>query len=400
MLVQADAQPPGLGHQRRLAGQLAHQHALHVAHAFGTRVLVRLGEPRDGARMQAALVRECRRARVRMVRRHRQVARLGHELRHAGQVAQAVLPHARAAHLQFQVGHHGEQVAVAHALAEAVHRALHLGGAGTHGGQRVRHGATGVVVAVDAQLLAWQRGGHGGHDLAHLVRQRAAVRLAEVDGVRTGLAGRTHAGQRIVRVRLVAVEEVLGVEHDAPAMAFQVGHRVADHAQVLLERGQQRARDLFVPRLPHDGDHGGLACQQVGQALVVGGRHALLAGRAERGHLRMLERHGAHALEEGDVLGIRRRKAALYEVDAELVEPRDDAQLVLQRQRHAFALLSVPQRAVVGEDSIQAACILSAASSSSGGWKAAGTSRFRSTSRRSPRCCHRPRRRSAPAGHA
>ena len=51
-------------------------------------------------------------------------------------------------------------------------------------------------------------------------------------------------------------------------------------------------------------------------------------------------------------LGFDAGKPPSTEVDAELVEPPDDAQLVLQRQRHAFALLSVPQRAVVGEDSI------------------------------------------------
>ena len=141
-------------------------------------MLVGLGEARDGAGVQAALVRERRRARVGMMVRHRQVARFGHELRHAGQVAQPLLAHARAAHLQLEVGDDGEQVGIAHAFAEPVHRALHLGYAGAHSGKRVRHSAARIVVAMDAQLLAGQLARDRGHDGIHLVRQRAAVRLA------------------------------------------------------------------------------------------------------------------------------------------------------------------------------------------------------------------------------
>lgn len=113
-----------------------------------------------------------------MMVRHRQVACLGHELRHAGQIAQPLLAHAGTAHLQLEIGDDGEQVGIAHAFAEPVHRALHLSCAGTHSGKRVRHSAARIVVAVNAQLLAGQLARDRGHDGLHLVRQRAAVRLA------------------------------------------------------------------------------------------------------------------------------------------------------------------------------------------------------------------------------
>ena len=58
--------------------------------------------------------------------------------------------HRGVAQLQFQVGDDRCQVGIAAALAIAVHAALHVGGAGLHGGQGVGHGHVGIVVGVDA----------------------------------------------------------------------------------------------------------------------------------------------------------------------------------------------------------------------------------------------------------
>ena len=83
---------------------------------------------------------------------------LGRDRLEMGEVeAQAVGPHAGGAHLQLQVGDDREQVGVAHALADAVRSALHLRGPRPHSCQRVRHCATGVVVAVDAHRHPRQR---------------------------------------------------------------------------------------------------------------------------------------------------------------------------------------------------------------------------------------------------
>jgi hypothetical protein len=54
------------------------------------------------------------------------------------------------AELELQRGDDRDEVRVARALADAVHRALHLRRALGDGGQRVRHAALEVVVAVDA----------------------------------------------------------------------------------------------------------------------------------------------------------------------------------------------------------------------------------------------------------
>jgi hypothetical protein len=54
----------------------------------------------------------------------------------------------------------------------------------------------------------------------------------------------------------------------------------------------------------------------------------------------------ARATEELRVLGVRGRPAALDEVDAEVVELLGDAQLVVDRCRHAFDLQTIAQRRV------------------------------------------------------
>ncbi len=139
---QIDAQRGRLLQQRRLARQLADHHARVVAHCLRLRMLVGFGETRDGAGVQAALVRERAAAGVGMMRRNRHAHRFGHEMRDFRQLAQAVLAHRLLAHLQLQVGDGSQQVGVAHALTQAVHRALHLRGTRAHRRQCVGHRAS------------------------------------------------------------------------------------------------------------------------------------------------------------------------------------------------------------------------------------------------------------------
>ena len=345
-----DSQALRLRGKRGLPRKLAHEHPRRVADVLGARVLVGFREARDGARVQAAFVRERRGARVRMVRGNGQVARLGDELGGPRKVAQVVGTDAAESHLELHVGDGGEQVGVAHALADAADGALHLQRARTDSGKRVGHRTAGIVVTVNAQLLVGKRTRNDADYLLHLEGKRAAVRLAKIDGVGAGLACRAHARERVVGISLVAVEEVLGVEHDGEPVGLQIRDRVGDHAQVFLERGLQCARDLGIPRFPDDGRHRSAALDEVGEPLVLVGRRALLTGGPERGDARMGKRHLPHAAEELDVFRVRRGETALDEIDAERVEPLHDAQLVVKRKRDTLALLAVAQCAVICED--------------------------------------------------
>ena len=97
---------------------------------------------------------------------------------------------------------------------------------------------------------------------------------------------------------------MLGVEHDGEPVGLQIRDRVGDHAKVFLERGLQCARDLGIPRFPYDSYHGSATLDEVGKALILVGRRALLAGGPERGDARMVKRHLLHAAEELDVLRV------------------------------------------------------------------------------------------------
>ena len=120
---------------------------------------------------------------------------------------------ARHAELQLQVGDHRGEVAVAGALAEPVERALHVAGAGVHRGHRVGDRAAGVVVAVDADdHVVADVAMHVGDDRLDLVRQRAAVGVAQHDVARAVDDRGLERPQRELRVALEAVEEVLHVD--------------------------------------------------------------------------------------------------------------------------------------------------------------------------------------------
>ena len=210
--------------------------------------------------------------------------------------------------------------------------------------------AAGVVVTVDAEGLVREGGDCGRDDLLHFEGQRASVGLAEVHRVGPRINRRPHAGQGVVAVRLEAVEVVLGIEYHMPASRLQMRHRLADQAQVLLERRLQRALHLSVPRLPHDSDQRRPARDEVGQPGILGSGDALLAGGTEGRDLGVLQIHGRHLAEERHVLGVRRREAALDVVDAELVKAPHDGELVGQRERDALALLPIAQGGVVVVD--------------------------------------------------
>ena len=71
-------------------------------------------------------------------------------------------------------------------------------------------------------------------DALDLVRQRAAVGVAQHDPARAGLVGGARDGQRVGAVALVAVEEVLAVDHRLALGGAHGGDRLGDAVEVLL----------------------------------------------------------------------------------------------------------------------------------------------------------------------
>ena len=184
--------------------------------------------------MQPGLVREGSPTGVRLVGVGGDVGDLGDGVRDADRLLQRAVGQAVDAEFDLQVGDHHEKVGVAGALAVAVGRDLHVGGAGLDSGHRVGDGTTGVVLAVDAQSHARSLA-HIGDDLRNAVRQHAAVGVAE-DSDRCarvgGCAQQTHA---VVGIVLVSVEEVLHVDKHPTSFGDEVGHSVRDHVDVFVE---------------------------------------------------------------------------------------------------------------------------------------------------------------------
>ncbi len=139
------------------------------------------------------------------------------------------------------------EVGVAAALADAVERALDLAAALAHGRQRVGDGVLGVVVGVDAEVCARHDLHHVGDDALDLVRKRAAVGVAQHHPAGAGFVRGPGDGQRIVAVALVAVEEVLAVEHGFAAARDHGLDAFGDALEVLLVRDAERDAHVIVP---------------------------------------------------------------------------------------------------------------------------------------------------------
>ena len=266
---------------RGAAGHVGDEQPHVVADVERVHVLVEVGVDLDRAGVQPRLVRERRRADVRLARRRRHVGDLGDGVGDAGGLAQQALGQDVAVQLELEVGDDGDEVGVAGALAVAVDAALHVRGAGGDGGQRVGDRAAAVVVGVDADAGAG-RLDDVEHDVRDPVGQHAAVGVAERDDLGARLGGGAQHLEGVRPVAAVAVEEVLGVEEDRLPLRTQVADGVAHHREVLLQRRAQRELDVAVVRLRDQGHDARAAVAEGGDERVVGSPYAGAAGGAER----------------------------------------------------------------------------------------------------------------------
>src|SRR5713101_7293723 len=351
VLVEVDAVLLGLPEDVRLPRQLGDEHSPVVAYGFRIDVLVGIRVLEDGGDVDTALVGKGRIADVRLRTPRLAVGQLRHEARDVAQLAEVLPGDAVEAHLDHDVGDDRDEVRVAAALAVAVDRPLDVVDALGDRRERVRHGALGVVVDVDAQR---RLGLHVLLDLADdlhdLVRQAAAVGVAEDQAAGARGLGGSEGLERVLAVLLEAVEEVLGVVDNLLEVLEEVGDRVPDHVDVLVERRPEGVRHVEVPRLAEDGDDRGARLDERLDVAVLLRPHSRTARRAEGGDLGGLEDSVLNALEEAEVLGVRARPAALDIVDAEGVQALGYADLVLHGEGHALALRPVAQRGVVNLD--------------------------------------------------
>ena len=191
----------------------------------------------------------------------------------------------------------------------------------------------------------------------HTVGERAAVGVAERDPLGAGADRRVEAAQRVVRVAVVPVEEVLGVVHDAPAVRRRTSAPCRRSS-----RGSRRSwcaarrRPGGPTLLPTSVMIGAIESSSVRSCRSSCGRTPGPPGGPERGERRVAQRVACCIAAKNSVsVGIGAGPAALDDGDAERVEMLGDAQLVGHREVDADTLRAVAQRGVVDLDAHDAA---------------------------------------------
>ncbi|CEG08372.1 hypothetical protein BN961_01787 [Afipia felis] len=245
---------------------------------------------------------------------------------------------------QFQRRNQRAQIGVAATLAEAVQRTLDLAHARAHRRERIRNRLPGIVMRMDAEMRAGDVLRHLADDRLNLIRHGAAVGVAQHHPARAGLIGGLGTCQREFRVFLVAIEEMLAIEHGLAAFLRRRAHAVADRGEVFLLGRLKRDPHLIGGGFRHETERIGLRLQHADQSGVVRRRTARAAHHAERGELRVGKfRMGA---EEFAVRRVRARITALDIIEAEIVKHLRDHALVVQREIDPAGLRAVAQRGV------------------------------------------------------
>ncbi len=319
-VLDGEAELKTLQLQAGAPGHLRHQDAGRVADDVRVDVLIEPGVDLHRAGVQTRLVREGGGAHIGLVAVGADVGGRGHGVGRPGEFGQSL----RRQHGQVQLGGEvpddREQVRVARAFAVAVAGALDVGGAGLDGRDRVGHGASGVVLAVDADPESGALDDLG-DGVGETAGELASVGVAEHGDVGARRHGRVQDAQRGVGVVGVPVEEVLAVEEHPAPLGPEEADGVPDHRAVLRHVRAQRALDVSSVGLGDQGDHRGVRLQQRADLRVLVRSAARLARAAEGDQRRVPQvEFGGGTREEGGVLGQGAGPAAFDEADAERVQ--------------------------------------------------------------------------------
>ncbi len=109
----------------------------------------------------------------------------------------------------------------------------------------------GVIMSVDAQIAAGHHLHHCIDDLRDFVWKCATVGIAQNHPARASFKSGLCAGQSVVRVCLVAIKEVLAVDHGFFACLDGGFDRVCDAFQIFLVGALQRNINVVVPAFCH-----------------------------------------------------------------------------------------------------------------------------------------------------
>ena len=243
-------------------------------------MLISASELLHRVNVQAAFVREGGEADVRRTNVMRHIGEFIHEMGELAEVRQ--INAEQDAHLDLEVRHDGDEVAVPDAFTVAIDGALHLAGSRTHSSECIGHADAAVVMRVNAHGLA-EMGDGLLRDLFDEFRQGSAIRFAEHHEVCAGIGSGFDGLERVIGIFAEAVEEVLGIIQHLATVLFEVSDRIRDHREVFLQSDLEDFRDMQRPGFAHDGHGGRFRIQKHFDLRIVLDLHFPTAGHAKGG---------------------------------------------------------------------------------------------------------------------
>jgi hypothetical protein len=125
-------------------------------------------------------------------------------------------------------------------------------------------------VGVDAEVLARNDPRNLADNALDLMRKRPAVRVAQHRPARARVDRGAGAGERIVWIGLVAVEEMLAIDHRLAVRGDRGLHAIGDGLEVFVERAAERHMDVIIPGLGDIHDRVGVRREETREARVIG----------------------------------------------------------------------------------------------------------------------------------
>ena len=238
-----------------------------------------------------------------------------------------------------------DQIGIAATLAQPIERALDLTRPCAHRRQRIGHRIFGVIVGVDADVITRNAAGnHGFGDLIDLLGQRATIGVTQHDPARTGIKCGVHRLQRIGRVGLIAVKEMLGIKQRLAALPDQMSKAGGDILGILGQGDAQRSFDMKFMAFANQTDSRSLRIHHRRQHVVIVRRPACALGHAKGGHHRICLGGG---VKEIRIRRIGTRPSALDIIHTQTVQHVRNDLFFACRKLHALGLLPVAQGCIV-----------------------------------------------------
>ena len=300
--------------------------------------------------VHSPFVRKCARAHIRLAADQIQIRDLIHIPAHFRQMLNRSRPQTFQPILELQIRHQRDQIHIAAVLPNPIDRPLHMLGPGRNRRQRIGHRHPRIVVRMNADL---RRGllPHIGRRRRNQFRHRSAVGITQNQNRRAALLRCQQRANRIFRIGLPCIEEMLGIPHHVPSRAAHQLHRIGNHRQIFFRRDAQDRLGLKFRRFPHKRHHRRLGLDQRPHSRILISPHPAPPRHPKGRHPRVLQLQLSNILKKRHILRIGNRESPLDVIHPQLIELRRHQQLVLKREAKPLPLRPIAQRRVVNLDS-------------------------------------------------